>query len=221
MLLEIKDLLSPAEVARLIELAGKLKFVDGRVSNPHAVAKNNLQADFGDPLFAESVKIAADAYARSAQFQDFALPRFVAPPMLAKYQPGMNYGAHADAALMTVMGRRMRSDLSSTIFLNDPRSYEGGELVVHLGVRALPIKLSPGSAIVYPSTTLHEVAPVRSGERLVAITFIQSSVAEEAKRDILFELGEVAAIEGAKMDWLSRTRLEVARQNLTRMWSEP
>lgn len=221
MFLEIKNLLSAQEVSRLAEIAKTLRFVDGKVSNPHSQAKDNLQADHGDPLYAESTKIVADAFMRSREFHDFALPVRFAPPLLARYEPGMKYGAHADAALMTTPGGgALRSDLSCTVFLNDPAAYEGGELVIHLGVRAMPIKLAPGHAVLYPSTTLHEVAPVRAGQRLVSITFIQSRVADEHRRDLLFELGEVAALEGNAMSWINRTRLDAVRQNLLRMWAE-
>ncbi|MGE0830265.1 MAG: Fe2+-dependent dioxygenase [Hyphomonadaceae bacterium] len=219
MFLEIRDILTPAEVARLMEISKALKFVDGRVSNPHATAKNNLQADHGDPLYAESSRIVAEGFKRSREFQDFALPQRVAAPLLARYEPGMKYGVHADAAFMPMADGPLRSDLSCTVFLAHPSTYEGGELTIHIG-RALHFKCLPGHAIVYPSTTLHEVQPVRAGQRLVSITFIQSHVADEQKRDALFELGEVSALEGANMDPLNRTRLEAVRQNLMRMWSE-
>lgn len=90
---------------------------------------------------------------------------------------------------------------------------------MHLGARSVPVKLAAGAAIVYPSTTLHEVAPVRSGERFVAITFIESFIADEADRDAVFELGEVSALEGSNMHWTNRMRLEIVRQNLIRRWS--
>jgi PKHD-type hydroxylase len=218
MFLEIKGLLGAPEVARLTEIAKSLRFVDGRASNPHALAKNNLQADSADPRYAESSKIVADAFARSREFNDFAMPARIAPPLLARYEPGMKYGVHADAARMTLPDGPLRSDLSCTVFLSHPSTYEGGELTIHIG-RALLFKCLPGHAIVYPSTTLHEVQPVRAGQRLVSITFIQSIVADEQRRDMLFELGEVSALEGANMDGLNRTRLEAVRQNLLRMWS--
>ena len=113
----------------------------------------------------------------------------------------------------------MRSDVSCTVFISEPTSYEGGELVIHLGDRALPMKGAPGAAIVYPSTTLHEVAPVRRGERLVSITFIESLVVNEQDRWILFELGDISSLEGDNMDPANRMRLEVIRNNLTRRWS--
>jgi PKHD-type hydroxylase len=112
-----------------------------------------------------------------------------------------------------------RSDLSATVWLNPPASYDGGELVVHLGTRPVVIKGEAGSLIVYPSTQLHEVTPVRRGQRLVSITFIESLIPDEFLRTQLYELNEVAALEGLKMDWGNRVRLEAVRYNLLRLWT--
>ena len=231
MFLEQRDFLNPAEVARLTALARDIPFVDGRLSNPHNVTKTNLQADVGDGRHAQASRIVFDAFARSRPFQDFAMPKNVAPPLLSRYEPGMKYGPHADVAYMSVMlgpgasagtgPGRMRSDLSATVFLNDPRSYEGGELILHVGTRPVAIKGLPGEAFVYPSTLLHEVRPVVSGQRLVAITFIESLVPDERHRNMLYELKEVAALEGLKMDWVSRVRMSVVLENLMRLWSQP
>ena len=219
MFLEIKNLLTGAEVARLASLSQGMKFVDGRASNTGFDQKRNLQADAQDAGHAESVRIVSDAFTRSREFRDFAFPRRFAPPLLARYEPGMKYGPHADAAFLPMPDGPLRSDVSCTVFLSDPSAYEGGELVIHLGVRALPLKAAPGSAILYPSTTLHEVAPVRSGQRLVSLTFIESEIPDEQDRAVLFELGEISALEGNNMNWVNRMRLEVVRQNLTRKWS--
>jgi PKHD-type hydroxylase len=220
MILELKDFLTPAEVARLNALSRELKFVDGRVSNPANTSKDNLQVDTTDPRTAESTKIVADAFARSEPFRDFAFPRRIAPPLLCRYEPGMKYGAHADAAHLQVEGQVLQSDLSATVFIADPASYQGGELVIHLGTRPVVAKGAPGEVIVYPSTMLHEVRPVRAGMRLVSITFIESAIADEYKRTQLYELNEVAALEGLNMQWQNRVRLETVRQNLLRMWSK-
>jgi PKHD-type hydroxylase len=221
--LEQRDFLTPAEVARLTALAKELRFVDGRLSNPHNVTKANLQADMSDPRYGESVKIVMDAFDRSRPFQDFAMPRKIAPPLMARYEPGMKYGAHADVPFMnvTIDGAvtQLRSDISCTVFLNDPATYAGGELVLHVGTRPVVIKGAPGEAFVYPSTLLHEVRPVTHGQRLVSITFIESLVPDERERNALFELKEVLSLEGLKMDWISRVRMEVALNNLTRLWS--
>ena len=219
MLLTIKSLLAPAEVARLVALSRELRFVDGRVSNPANTTKDNLQADGTDPRYGESVQIVSGALARSREFVDFAMPRQVAPPLLCRYEPGMKYGAHADAALIQIGNARLRSDLSCTVFVNEPSTYEGGELSIEVGSVAIPFKGAAGDAIVYPSTTLHEVMPVRSGQRLVSITFIESHIADEHRRNQVYELNEIAATEGLTMKWESRVRLDVVRQNLMRMWS--
>jgi PKHD-type hydroxylase len=220
MILELKDFLNPAEVARLNLLARELHFVNGRISNPNNLTKDNLQVDPADPRAAESTRIVADAFARSQAFQDFAFPRRIAPPLLCRYEPGMKYGAHADAAHLMVEGRVLQSDISATVFIADPSTYQGGELVMHVGTRPVVAKGAPGEAIVYPSTMLHEVRPVRAGMRIVSITFIESTIPNEYQRTQLYELNEVAALEGLNMQWQNRVRLETVRQNLLRMWSK-
>jgi len=219
MFLEIKDFLTTEEVARLVAIAQSLTFVDGRISNPDNQAKNNLQAPQDHPGHVESARIVADAFSRSRPFHEFAYPRHLAPPLLARYEVGMHYGAHADTAFMHFGGGLHRSDLSATVWLTPPASYDGGELVVHLGTRPVAIKGEPGSVVVYPSTQLHEVTPVRRGQRLVSITFIESMVPDEFQRTQLYDLSEVAALEGLKMDWENRIRLEAVRNNLLRLWA--
>lgn len=219
MLLKIRNLLAPPEIERLTALSREIRFVEGRASNPANETKNNLQADTTDPKHIEASQLVSAAFARSREFMDFAMPKRVAPPLVSRYAPGMKYGAHADAALIPLERSRLRSDLSCTVFLNDPATYEGGELSIVIGNQALAFKGAPGEAIVYPSTTLHEVIPVRSGERLVAITFIESYIADPHQRLQVYELNEIAALEGTTMRWENRVRLDVVRQNLMRMWS--
>ena len=219
MFLKIKNLLTSQECERLVALAGELKFVDGRVSNPANVSKQNLQVDPADPKYAESVQTVAGALARSREFGSFALPKRVAPPLLCRYEPGMKYGAHADSAIIQLTNAKLRSDLSCTVFIGDPATYEGGELAMVLGNQTLAFKGVPGEAIVYPSTLLHEVVPVRSGQRLVSITFIESHVPDQHQRLQIYELNEIAALEGNNMSWENRVRLDVVRQNLMRMWT--
>ena len=141
--LKIKNLLSAAEVGRLSELAAELRFVDGRVSNPANVTKENLQADPRDAKYAESVQVLQAALVRSREFVDFAMPKRIAPPLLCRYEPGMKYGAHADAAIIQVSAARLRSDLSCTIFVGDPSSYEGGELAIVAGNQTVAFKGLP------------------------------------------------------------------------------
>jgi PKHD-type hydroxylase len=217
--LKIKNLLGAEECERLTALSRELKFVDGRVSNPANVSKQNLQADTGDPNYAESVKIVGNAFARSREFGSFAIPKRIAPPLLCRYEPGMKYGAHADAAIIQLASVKVRSDLSCTVFIADPATYEGGELAMIVGNQTLAFKGAPGEAIVYPSTLMHEVVPVRAGERLVSITFIESHIADQHERMQVYELNEIAALEGTRMHPENRVRLDVVRQNLLRMWS--
>ena len=115
MFLELKNFLGAAEVARLQAIAAKLNFVDGRASNPNNPTKNNLQASELDPLYGESSRIVADAFLRSGPFQDFAFPRSIVPPLLARYEVGMAYGAHADGAHLQLGKDRLRSDLAATV----------------------------------------------------------------------------------------------------------
>jgi len=110
--------------------------------------------------------------------------------------------------------------LSCTIFLNEPEDYEGGALHIRLSDASIRFKLKPGQAIIYPSDTLHEVEPVTKGERLVAITFIQSRVKDPFQRHMLFELNEVAALEGLKMDHENFSRLQLVQANLLRYWGD-
>lgn len=221
MFLEVLDLLTPEELGRLRELAGRLTFVDGRVTNPHSKVKNNLQLDYADPGYRESSELLHAALMRSDEVRRFAFPVLIAPPLMTKYAPGMNYGEHSDAPFMPLEGRPLRSDLSCTVFLSDPASYEGGELSVQLGTRTLDFKLPAGGAIVYPSTTVHQVRPVGSGERLVAITFMESQIPDQFRRDLLHQLNEVVALEAFNVSWENRTRLAYVAGALTRMWAAP
>jgi len=215
----ILQLLTDAEVAECKRIAATTQFVDGRISNPHNKAKQNEQLH--EPqAYQKSAQLLQEAYARSPEFHEFAFPVRIAPPMMTRYKPGMKYGAHADSAFIQLPQGTIRSDVSSTVFLNDPAEYEGGELKVRLGDSELSFKLKPGEAVVYPSDSLHQVVPVTRGERLVAITFIQSRIQDPFRRNMLFELNEVAALEGLKMEQENFSRLQLVRENLMRYWAD-
>jgi PKHD-type hydroxylase len=219
MFLEIAEILTSAELGRLKAIARSARFVDGRISNPHNMTKNNLQLDTRDAAWKESSALVTQGLSRSDEFRDFTFPVRVAPPLLCRYEPGMSYGKHADVAFLPMLPTPLRSDVSCTVFISEPGDYEGGELTIYLGTRPIALKGAAGSAVVYPSTTIHEVQPVTRGERLVAITFIQSEIIDEKKRELLFKLNEVAALEGLKMQWDNRIQLEHVRYSLHRMWS--
>jgi PKHD-type hydroxylase len=218
MFLEVPDVLSHSEVAQIREIAKSARFLDGKITNPFNQTKQNLQLDYADQGYVQSSSIAMNAIVRNDMIRLFAFPRIIAPPLLTRYEQGMKYGVHADAPLMGAQGSALRSDISCTIFLEEPESYGGGELVIYLGSRPMAFKGRPGSAIIYPSTTLHEVTPVQNGSRLVLITFIQSQIRDAQRREILFGIGEVSALEGLRMSFENRMRLEHARVNLMRMW---
>jgi PKHD-type hydroxylase len=209
--------LSPDSLAELRQIAASAEFVDGRLTNPHSGVKNNLQLQAG-AAYERSGEILRAALLESEEFRNFAFPKAIAPPMLTRYTAGMNYGAHADAALMFLPRGVIRADLSCTIFLSDPETYDGGALRITLGAAEFAFKAEAGVAIVYPSTTLHEVDPVTRGERLVGLTFIQSRIADPERRTLLFELNEVAALEGLNMEPANRTRLQAVQSNLMRRW---
>ena len=221
MFLELPDLLNPAEVARLREIAAKSTFIDGRITNPHSKVKNNDQLDYSGEAYAESSRMLAGALQRSEEFRRFAFPKTMAPPMLTKYGVGKTYGLHSDAPFMPIGERPLRSDLSCTIFVSPPESYEGGALEVLLGTRRVGFKGPAGSAIVYPSSTLHEVVPVTSGERIVGLTFIESRIGDQRYRELMHELNEVAALEGLSMDAENYTRIQHVQSSLFRLWADP
>ncbi len=215
----ILPLLNPEEVAECRRIAANTTFVDGRATNPHNKAKNNQQLH--DPAASQaSAQIMLKAFGRSEEFREFAFPAMIAPPLLTKYQPGQYYGAHADAAFIQLGNHIIRSDLSCTIFLNEPDSYEGGSLLIRLGDGKLSFKLKAGEAIIYPSDTFHQVEKVASGERLVAITFIQSKIPDPFRRNLLFDLNEVAALEGLSMKPENFARLQLVQSNLLRYWGD-
>lgn len=215
----ILELLTPQEIDECRKIAAAAPFVHGRITNPHNKAKDNEQLH-EQQAYQKSSQMLLQAFGRSPEFAEFAFPVLIAPPLITRYKPGMKYGAHADAAFLQLPGQTIRSDLSCTIFLNEPESYEGGALHVRLGDGDLHFKLKPGEAIIYPSDTLHEVEPVTKGERLVAITFIQSRIQDPFRRNLLFTLNEIGALEGSNMSPDNYTRLQLVQNQLLRHWAE-
>ena len=219
MFLLVRNVLTPAEIEQIRQLAQAIRFVDGRQSNPHNLAKKNLQADPGQAESVRAGQIAGTAIARNEEIRNFAFPKRIATPLLSRYEPGMTYGVHSDAAYLPLPNGPLRSDVSATLFIGDPATYDGGDLRIHLGTQTVTIKGNPGEMIVYPSNTLHEVVPVTRGERLAFFTFMESTIPNHVERDLLYTLNEVYALEGLKMDWENRTRLQYVSSNLTKMWS--
>ena len=219
MFLQVENVLAPAEVQAITEIAGQAKFIDGKLSNPHNIGKDNVISDSNDPMGRKAAQIALTALQRCEEARNFTFPQRVAVPTLCRYDVGMKYGAHIDAAFLPVGPQPLRSDVSCTMFIASPADYEGGELLIHLGTEVTRIKGKAGSAVLYPSTHVHQVTPVTAGARLVMITFIESQIPDQMQRELLYALGEVRALEGLKMDWDNRTQLEFVIANLLRMWS--
>ena len=215
----VLEVLTAAEIEQCRQVAATAPFVDGRFTNPHNVAKKNEQLH-DKAAYETTAKLLQAALARNEEVRNFVFPVVIAPPLMTRYHPGMAYGAHTDAAYLQLPGQFIRSDISCTIFLNPPQSYEGGALHVRLGDASLRFKLPPGTAILYPSDTLHEVEPVTKGERLVAITFIQSRIQDPFRRNLLYDLNEVAALEGLKMSAENFTRLQLVQAQLLRHWGD-
>lgn len=215
----IDGILSPDELRELHAIADAANFVDGRISNPHNTAKQNLHIN-DQAAIQRSSNIMRDAMLRHEEFRNYAFPKAVAPPLITAYREAMRYGLHADAAFMQIGARALRSDLSCTVFLSPLASYDGGALRIDLGGAAVEFRLPPGSLILYPSTTMHEVTPVTRGERRVGITFVESRVADPQQREWLYELNEVAALEGLGMRKENFMRLQRVQMNLLRHWGD-
>ena len=194
--------------------------MDGKLTAGwHArTVKQNLQAAVGDPAMSEAGRLVGEALGRSELFRSAALPRRIRPPLLSRYEPGMTYGTHIDDA---VMASELRADLSLTLFLESPESYEGGALVIESTGGEQSFKLPAGAAILYPANTLHRVEPVTLGARHVALTWIQSMVRDADKREILFDLDAVrrssfrASGKTHEFDLLAKSYA-----NLLRLWAE-
>jgi len=222
MLLKIEGLLSTAEVARVREALAGATFNDGRLTAGDAVrdVKNNLQASAQDQALDESRQLITVALLKNEAFTSRVLPRRLLPPMFNRYDSGMEYGGHVDNAIMGG-AEPLRADASITVFLSDPKDYEGGGLAINSDGEARVVKLAAGGAVVYNSTTIHKVEPVTRGSRYAAVIWAQSFVRDESRREILQELAE-AARWARTVSPGSQEAMKIAkiRANLMRMWAE-
>jgi PKHD-type hydroxylase len=216
----LADVLSPDGVAATMTRAAKLHFVDGRSTAGWAATtvKHNLQADAaGGPLDALRQTLTS-SIAGHALFALAARPQAFAPLLISRYEPGMSYGSHVDDAMMG----DLRADLSFTLFLSPADSYDGGELVMESAAGEQAVKLPAGSMVLYPSTTLHRVAPVTRGVRLAAVGWVQSLIRDAHKREILFDLETARrALFTARGKTNEFDLLSKCASNLIRMWAEP
>lgn len=193
MMIAIPDVLDAAALARVRALVEGGEWVDGNVTSGHQAArvKRNAQLAEGSAAAHEAGGIILDALGRTPLFIAAALPLKLYPPLFNRYGVGDGFGTHVDNAVRFERGsdRRIRSDLSATLFLSDPDSYEGGELVIEGEFGAASgVKLPAGHVILYPASSLHRVEPIRSGTRTASFFWIQSMVRDNALRQTLFDL---------------------------------
>lgn len=221
MFLSIPGVLTEAEVGTVVRELGEGSYEDGRASaGPLARdVKNNLQIKRDAAAAQKCAPMLLGALRRHQLFVSATFPVKIHGPIFNRYDPGMAYGSHVDNAMMGESAS-IRSDVSATLFLSSPDTYEGGDLVIqeHQGERR--IKLPAGAIVLYPSTSLHRVEPVKRGMRLAAVFWIQSLVREESKRDILFDLDRTAATLHGKVEPSVLVNLGGIYHNLLRMWAE-
>jgi PKHD-type hydroxylase len=226
MLIAIPDILSPDEVARLRAVIDVGEWVDGNVTSgaQSALAKKNEQLPEGSAAHREGGAIVLDALGRSPLFVAAALPLKVFPPLFNRYAGGQEFGTHVDNAVRIQRGSdfRVRSDLSMTVFLEDPAAYDGGELIVEGQFGEQLVKLPAGHAILYPSSSLHRVAPVTRGARVASFFWVQSMVRDDGARRILFEMDQAVQRLGGQLGQDDRSVIELTGvyHNLLRKWAE-
>ncbi len=223
MLVVIPAILGKTPLEQVRSLLKDGRFVDGRLSAGTRArqVKHNEELQSTATQMERLNSIVMGALVQHPLYQAAAMPVRVATPFYARYTPGMRYGDHVDDPVMGPPGGQYRSDISTTVFLNEPESYEGGELVIQTGFGEQSFKQAAGDAIIYPSSSLHHVAEVTRGERLVAVTWTQSMVRDPARREILYQLYQ--AREGLLKNHpgdTETTRVDHAYVNLTRLWAE-
>jgi PKHD-type hydroxylase len=223
MLLRLPSVLTSDQLHGTRDLLARAQFVDGKLSAGMAAArvKHNQEADRRAGDIQQIDNLVMGALVQHPLYRSGALPLRVAAPFYARYTPGMRYGDHVDDPIMGTEGMLYRTDVAITIFLNDPENYDGGELTVRTAIGENRVKLPAGDGVMYPASSLHHVAEVTRGERLVAVTWVQSLVRDPTQRELLYELNLArekllktapAADETAKVN--------TAYVNLVRMWSD-
>jgi PKHD-type hydroxylase len=222
MVFSIDDILTPDELQHILDRLDPADFIDGKATAGwHAkLVKENAQLKSQAPYASELKELVKTALWRNLIFKMVAQPKTIHSLLLCRYEPGMAYGRHVDNALM---GDRdfLRSDLSFTLFLTPPQTYTGGELITEMPDGERAYKLDAGSAIVYPSSTLHYVAPVTAGIRLVVVGWVQSLVRDPLKREILFDLDTARrSIFQTSGKTIEFDLISKSHSNLLRQWAE-
>ena len=200
-------------------------WVDGRATAGFqgAPVKFNQQIDEASDIARRCQQVILTALERHPLFISAALPNLVYPPMFNRYGEGMTFGAHVDGGvrLDPVTGRKLRTDISATLFLSDPDDYDGGELEVSDTYGAHSVKLAAGDLILYPATSLHQVTPITRGERLASFFWIQSLIRDDGQRSLLYEMDvAIQQLNRTGADEEARRTLVGCYHNLLRRWAD-
>ena len=217
----IKGLLPKDEIKKITTGLFSVQFMDGGMSGGVLgdKLKSNTQVSPSSPQYRELSELVMAALRRNEEFNANAFPRRIISPIFSSYTQDQEYKKHVDSALMGPYPG-MRTDLSITIFLNDPGAYKGGELVLETPFGEHKYKLPPGDAIMYPTHYVHHVNKITKGRRLAAVTWIESMISDPHKREILNDFGQVAkTLIKSDGPLETITRLEKGRLNLLRMWT--
>ncbi|MEP7084925.1 MAG: Fe2+-dependent dioxygenase [Betaproteobacteria bacterium] len=225
MLLHIPQVLEATEIARLRTMLSAAQWSDGRITagTQSAQVKNNRQLAEDNPVAREAGAIVLAGLKSSALFFTATLPKRIVPPLFNRYDGTANsFGNHVDNSVRTVItGAHVRTDISATLFLSDPASYEGGELVIEDTFGAQSIKLPAGDLIIYPSSSLHRVQPVTSGIRLASFFWVESMIRETERRRLLFDMDmAILALRQQHAEDPSVVQLTSCYHNLMRMWAD-
>ena len=226
MILPIPAVLSSDQVSEACAALLTAPWVDGKVTAgaQSGCAKRNLQLPENAPQAGALGDLVLKALARSPAFMSAALPLKVFPPLFNRYAQGMAFGDHIDNAIRSApsTGARYRTDLSCTLFLSAPDTYDGGELVIADALEPRRVKLAAGDMVLYPATSVHRVAPVTRGERLACFFWVQSMVADPGRRALLHDMdraiGDVRTHLGDEA--AAAVALTGTYHNLVRMWAQ-
>jgi PKHD-type hydroxylase len=226
MLVHVPQVLEAGELARCQQALAAADWVDGRVTAGHQSGrvKHNRQLSEDSPQARQLGGLVLAALERCPLFIAATLPQRVFPPLFNRYGPDMHFGSHVDNAIRPLPGsaERLRTDVSATLFLSDPESYDGGELVVEDTYGSHAVKLPAGDLIVYPASSLHHVTPVTRGTRLACFFWVQSLVRDSGQRRLLFDLDMAIVDLGRQLaESPSLVVLTGVYHNLLRRWAEP
>jgi PKHD-type hydroxylase len=225
MLLRIPAVLDAAQIASFRQQLEAADWADGRGSAGYLAAevKHNRQLPDTHPLARQLGEQILKALKGNLQFVAAALPHKILPPLFNSYEAGQTYGPHVDGAIRPVSGtaHRIRTDLSATLFLSDPASYDGGELVIEDTFGERRVKLAAGDLVLYPGTSVHSVSPVTRGRRLASFFWIQSMVREDVQRSLLYTLDKsIQQVAGMQGGARPATELASVYHNLLRLWAD-